>query len=114
MANKNIGSIWTLQWSDIISSTVKIEYSIDGGGLNLINTSAANHNGPEFGQGYYNWLIDIEPSNNVVIRISDNDYPDMYVDFDPVNIFFDNILLKVNGSSSNRGISLGINRGIFV
>jgi len=114
MANKNTGSVWVLQWSDIISNTVKIEYTTNSVDYNTIALSATNHNGPEFGQGYYNWLINISPTNNVIVRISDNDYSDMYVEFDPVNIVSGYKYLKVNGSSSNRGMCLGINRGFLV
>jgi len=75
-----------LKWSDILSTTVKIEYTINEIDYTVISLSATNHNGPEFGQGYYNWAIDVLPVENLIVRISDNEYPDMYVDFDPVNI----------------------------
>ncbi len=61
-----IGSTQAITWQSVSSITnVKLEFSVDGGGWNLIaNNVAAN-------LGTYNWTIPNSPSDSVLVRVSD-------------------------------------------
>jgi len=71
---KYIGQIWRLEWSDLVSDTVSIEYQINGTGNWIgINSTAPNHNGDLYNQGYYLWTIDSNICDSLRIRITDID-----------------------------------------
>lgn len=61
-----IGTIEKITWQSVSSITnVKLEFSVDGGGWNLIaNNVAAN-------LGSYDWTVPNSPSNTVLVRVSD-------------------------------------------
>jgi hypothetical protein len=66
-----------IRWSEIISDTVDLSYSIDAGSNWIPITSAApNQHNPEFGTGYYEWLVPEDlPLGTVLIHVADHDYP---------------------------------------
>jgi hypothetical protein len=70
-SEKNNGSLWTLQWSEIISDTVDIHYRTDGGEWVLRQSAVENNTGSEFGQGSYDWYIDTGVCDSLEVRISD-------------------------------------------
>lgn len=103
---KHIDSVWRLEWSDIYSDTVKIEHQINNtGDWITITNSATNHNGSEFGKGYYDWLINIEECDYLVIRISDTEDLSKFALSYPVAIVQTEITpISISGNISLNGI----------
>jgi hypothetical protein len=66
-----------IRWSEIISDSVDLSYSIDAGSNWIPITSAApNQHDPEFGTGYYEWLVPEDlPLGTVLISVYDHEYP---------------------------------------
>lgn len=103
-----IGNTWRLEWSDIYSDTVKIEHQINNtGDWITITNSATNHNGSEFGKGYYDWLINIEECDYLVIRISDTEDLSKFALSYPVAIVQTEITpISISGNISLNGITV--------
>ena len=105
---KHIDSVWRLEWSDIYSDTVKIEHQINNtGDWITITNFATNHNGSEFGKGYYDWLINIEECDYLVIRISDTEDLSKFALSYPVAIVQTEITpISISGNISLNGITV--------
>lgn len=84
MATKYIGDTWSVSWGDILSSKVVVSYSIGGGEQIVIEAEAPNGENYE---GEFNWVINVEENcEGVRLRVSDFNYPDMFVEFGPFDI----------------------------
>lgn len=60
---KKVGEIWTIIWSGIAGTTVRIHYQINGGSWVQIESSTSN-------DGSYSWTIPPEAiGRNVVVRV---------------------------------------------
>lgn len=96
-----------IKWSDILSNTVDLNYSIDGGNNWILIGNVPNNNGPELGQGYYNWLVPNDLENNTIVLLSvyDHDTIDMgFIQEVTVVIFNNNNLLMSFNLGENMAI----------
>lgn len=70
---KFVGSTWAITWTSFTDcTTVKIDYSVNGGSLVSITASTTN-------DGSYNWTIPVEAlGDRVYIRVTDNQHAAIY------------------------------------